>query len=109
MVAELTTFAFQGVEARAVSVQVQITGGGNHFAIVGLPDKSISEARDRVQSALASIGLGLPPKRVTVNLAPADLPKEGGHFDLPIALGLLIEMGAARRGGWFCGDWRAWS
>ncbi|MFZ5617295.1 MAG: YifB family Mg chelatase-like AAA ATPase [Pseudomonadota bacterium] len=97
MVAQLTTFAFQGVEARPVSVQVQIAGGANRFAVVGLPDKAISEARDRVQSALAAIGLGLPPKRVTVNLAPADLPKEGGHFDLAIALGLLIEMGAAPR------------
>ncbi len=97
MVAQLTTFAFHGVEARAVTVQVQVAGGANHFAIVGLPDKSISEARERVQSALCAIGLGLPPKRVTVNLAPADLPKEGGHFDLAIALGLLIEMGACPR------------
>ncbi|HNR76025.1 MAG TPA: YifB family Mg chelatase-like AAA ATPase, partial [Parvularculaceae bacterium] len=77
--------------------QVQIAGGANHFAIVGLPDKAVSEARERVQSALCAIGLGLPPKRVTINLAPADLPKEGGHFDLAIALGLLIEMGATAR------------
>lgn len=97
MVAQLTTFAFHGVEARAVTVQVQISGGANQFAIVGLPDKSVSEARERVRSALCAIGLGLPPKRVTVNLAPADLPKEGGHFDLAIALGLLIEMGACPR------------
>jgi magnesium chelatase family protein len=97
MVAQLTTFAFHGVEARAVTVQVQLGGGNTGFAIVGLPDKAISEARDRVQAALTAIGLGLPPKRVTVNLAPADLPKEGGHFDLAIALGLLIEMGAAPR------------
>jgi magnesium chelatase family protein len=97
VVAQLTTFAFHGVEARPVTVQVQIAGGGNQFAIVGLPDKSISEARDRVGAALCAIGLGLPPKKVTVNLAPADLPKEGGHFDLAIALGLLIEMGAAPR------------
>ncbi|MFN3958460.1 MAG: YifB family Mg chelatase-like AAA ATPase [Parvularculaceae bacterium] len=97
MVAQLTTFAFHGVEARAVTVQVQLGGGGNGFAIVGLPDKSISEARDRVSAALSAIGLGLPPKKITVNLAPADLPKEGGHFDLAIALALLIEMGAAPR------------
>lgn len=97
MVAQVMTFAFHGVEARPVSVQVQIGGGGNAFAIVGLPDKAISEARDRVAAALCAIGLGLPPKKVTVNLAPADLPKEGGHFDLAIALGLLIEMGAAPR------------
>ncbi|MGF1545345.1 MAG: YifB family Mg chelatase-like AAA ATPase [Parvularculaceae bacterium] len=98
MVAQLTTFAFQGVDARDVRVQVQIAGGANHFAIVGLPDKAVSEARERVQSALCAIGLGLPPKRVTVNLAPADLRKEGGHFDLAIALGVLIEMGAAPGG-----------
>ncbi|MEZ5918243.1 MAG: ATP-binding protein [Parvularculaceae bacterium] len=97
MVAQITTFAFHGVEARDVKVQVQMAGGANHFAIVGLPDKAVSEARERVLSALCAIGLGLPPKRVTVNLAPADLPKEGGHFDLAIALGLLVEMGACPR------------
>ena len=97
MVAQLTTFAFHGVEARPVTVQVQITGGGPYFAMVGLPDKSVSESRERVRAALAAVGLGLPPKRVTVNLAPADLPKEGAHFDLAIALGVLIEMGAAPR------------
>ncbi|MEL7485613.1 MAG: YifB family Mg chelatase-like AAA ATPase [Pseudomonadota bacterium] len=97
MVAQIATFAFHGVEARPVTAQVQISGGGNAFAIVGLPDKAVSEARERVRAALSAIGLGLPPKRVTVNLAPADLPKEGGHFDLAIALGLLVEMGAAPR------------
>ncbi len=97
MVAQLTTFAFYGVEARPVTVQVQLTGGNNYFAIVGLPDKAVTEARERVQAALNAIGLGLPPHRVVVNLAPADLPKEGSHFDLPIALGLLIEIGAAPR------------
>jgi magnesium chelatase family protein len=96
MVAQLTTFAFHGVEARPVTVQVQLTGGSS-FAIVGLPDKAVSEARERVVAALSAIGLGLPPKRVVVNLAPADLPKEGSHFDLAIALGLLIEIGAAPR------------
>ena len=97
MVAQVTTFAFQGVEARPVTAQVQISGGSNAINIVGLPDKAVSEARERVRSALSAIGLGLPAKRVTVNLAPADLPKEGSHFDLPIALGLLVEMGAAPR------------
>ena len=97
MVAQLTTFAFHGVEARPVTVQVQISGGSNVFAIVGLPDKAVSEAKERVRAALSAIGLGLPAKRVTVNLAPADLPKEGAHFDLAIALGLLIEMGACPR------------
>lgn len=95
MVAQITTFAFHGVDARPVTVQVQLTNGSNPFTIVGLPDKAVSEARERVHAALSAVGLGLPAKRITVNLAPADLPKEGSHFDLPIALGLLIEMGAA--------------
>ena len=97
MVAQITTFAFHGVEARPVTVQVQITNGGQYFAMVGLPDKAVSEARERVRAALSAVGIGLPPTRVTVNLAPADLPKEGAHFDLAIALGLLIEMGACPR------------
>ncbi|MFQ5562071.1 MAG: YifB family Mg chelatase-like AAA ATPase [Parvularculaceae bacterium] len=97
MVAQIATFAFHGVEARPVSVQVQLTGGAFAFVIVGLPDKAVSEARERVSAALYAVGLGLPPKRITVNLAPADLPKEGSHFDLAIALGLLMEMGAAPR------------
>ena len=96
MVAQITTFAFHGVDARPVTVQVQLTNGNsNIFSIVGLPDKAVSEARERVRAALSAVGLGLPVKRITVNLAPADLPKEGSHFDLAIALGLLIEMGAA--------------
>ena len=64
------------------------------FVIVGLPDKAVAESRERVRAALAAIGLALPPKRITVNLSPADLPKEGSHFDLPIALGLLAAIGA---------------
>lgn len=96
MVAQITTFAFHGVDARPVTVQVQLTNGGNSpITIVGLPDKAVSEARERVRAALSAVGLGLPVKRITVNLAPADLPKEGSHFDLAIALGLLMEMGAA--------------
>lgn len=95
MVSHITTFAFHGVEARPVTVQVQLTGGQPAFTIVGLPDKAVSEARERVRAALSAVGLGLPPKRITVNLAPADLPKEGSHFDLAVALGLLIEIGAA--------------
>ena len=98
MVAQITTFAFHGVDARPVTVQVQLTNGSNPFTIVGLPDKSVSEARERVRAALSAVGLGLPAKRITVNLAPADLPKEGSHFDLAIALGLLQEMGAAPHG-----------
>ena len=64
------------------------------FIIVGLPDKAVAESRERVRAALSAIGLALPPKRITVNLSPADLPKEGSHFDLPIALGLLVSLGA---------------
>jgi len=97
MVAQLTTFAFHGVEARPVTVQVQASGGSNGFTIVGLPDKAVSEARERVAAALTAIGLGLPPRRIVVNLAPADLPKEGSHFDLAIALGVMMEIGAAPR------------
>ena len=94
MVAHVATVAFLGLEARAVEVQVQIAGGLPKFLIVGLPDKAVGESRERVHAALAAIGLSLPPKRITVNLSPADLPKEGSHYDLPIALGLLAAMGA---------------
>jgi magnesium chelatase family protein len=93
MVARIETVAFQGVEARPVDVQVHIAGGIPAFAVVGLADKAVGESRERVRAALNAIGLGLPPKRITVNLAPADLPKEGSHYDLPIALGLLVAMG----------------
>jgi magnesium chelatase family protein len=93
MVAHVATVAFAGVEARPVDVQVQIAGGQPGFAVVGLPDKAVSESRERVRAALTAIGLALPPRRVTVNLAPADLPKEGSHYDLPIALGVMGAMG----------------
>ena len=89
-VAHVTTVAFQGIEARKVDVQVHIDQGLPYFQVVGLPDKAVGEARDRVRAALSAIGMALPPKRIVVNLAPADLPKEGSHFDLPIALGLLV-------------------
>lgn len=94
MYAQVTTVAFEGIEARAVEVQVQIASGLPAFAIVGLPDKAVAESRERVRGALTAIGLALPPKRITVNLAPADLPKEGSHYDLPIALGLMAASGA---------------
>ena len=93
MVAHVGTVAFLGLEARSVDVQVQVTGGQPNFIIVGLPDKAVKESRERVQATLDAIGLSLPPKRVIVNLSPADLPKEGSHYDLPIALGLLAAMG----------------
>jgi magnesium chelatase family protein len=92
MVAHIATAAFQGIEVRDVDVQVQMTGGLPAFSIVGLPDKAVAESRERVRAALHAMGLALPPKRITVNLAPADLLKEGSHFDLPIALALLTAM-----------------
>lgn len=92
MVARVNTVAFQGIDVVDVDVQVQIAPGLPAFSIVGLPDKAVAESRERVRSALNALGLALPPKRITVNLAPADLAKEGSHFDLPIALGLLAAM-----------------
>lgn len=94
MVARVTTVAFEGAEARKVDVQVQILPGKANFAIVGLADKAVSEARERVRSAFAAVGLQLPFKRLVINLAPADLPKEGAHYDLPIALGVMAAIGA---------------
>ncbi len=89
MVARAHTVAFQGVDARPVEVQCAVSPGLPAFSIVGLPDKAVSEARDRVRSALGSMAIALPSKRITINLSPADLPKEGSHFDLPIAVALL--------------------
>ncbi len=92
MVAMAYTVAFEGVEARPVEVQCAVTAGLPAFSIVGLPDKAVSEARDRVRSALNALSIALPSKRITINLSPADMPKEGSHFDLPIALGLLAAL-----------------
>ena len=89
-----STVAFEGIEARAVDVQVQVAPGLPAFNIVGLPDKAVSEAKERVRAALVASGLALPARRITINLAPADLPKEGSHYDLPIALGLMAAIGA---------------
>lgn len=94
MVARVTTVAFQGIEAVPVDVQVQITSGNPVFALVGLPDKTVGESRERIRAALYASGLALPQRRITVNLAPADLPKEGSHYDLPIALAILAAIGA---------------
>lgn len=93
MVAHIATVAFQGISVTRVDVQVQVASGLPAFTVVGLPDKAVAESRERVRAALNSIGLSLPPKRIVVNLAPADLLKEGSHFDLPIAVGLLVVMG----------------
>ena len=93
MVALVSTVAYLGLDARSIEVQCQIAPGLPKFNVVGLPDKAVGESRERVHSALASMGLALPPKRITINLSPADLPKEGSHYDLPIALALLAAMG----------------
>ncbi|MGO9460648.1 MAG: YifB family Mg chelatase-like AAA ATPase [Rhodomicrobium sp.] len=94
MFAQVSTVAFEGIDAKQVDVQVLIAPGLPAFSIVGLPDKSVGESRERVRAALTAIGLGLPAKRITVNLAPADMPKEGTHYDLPIALGVMAATGA---------------
>ena len=89
------TVAFQGMDAREVEVQCHLAPGIPSFALVGLPDKAVAESKERVKAALNAIGLALPPKKITINLAPADLPKEGAHFDLPIALALLAALDVA--------------
>ncbi len=94
MVARVATVAFEGVEAKPVDVQVHVASGTVVFTIVGLGDKAVKESQERVRSALIASGLALPAKRITVNLAPADLPKEGSHYDLPIALGVMAAIGA---------------
>ena len=93
MAARVVTVAFQGVEARRVDVEVQFTSGEAKFFLVGMGDKAISESRERVRAAFAGLGLSLPARRIIANLAPADLPKEGSHYDLPIALAIMAGMG----------------
>jgi magnesium chelatase family protein len=93
MIARVTTLSFEGVEARRVDVEVQLASGEVRFVLVGLPDKAVAESRDRVRAAFAGLGLALPARRIVVNLAPADVPKEGSHYDLPIALGIMAAMG----------------
>jgi magnesium chelatase family protein len=94
MVTRVSTVAFEGIEARPVDVQVQVANGQVRFILVGLPDKAVAESKERVQAALTASGLAMPAKRVIVNLAPADMPKEGSHFDLAIALGIMAAIGA---------------
>ena len=93
MVARTYTVAFEGVEGRLVEVQCAVTAGMPSFSVVGLPDKAVSEAKERVRSALAELAIALPSRKITINLSPADLPKEGSHFDLPIAIALLTAIG----------------
>ena len=97
MVSRVTTIAFEGIEAIPVDVQVMVSPGKMGIQIVGLADKAVAASRERVQAALHASGLSMPAKKVTVNLAPADLPKEGSHYDLPIALGLMAAIGAIPR------------
>lgn len=92
MVARINTVAFRGGETLDIDVQVHIANGLPTFTVVGLPDKAAAESRERVRAALGALGLALPPQRITVNLSPADALREGSHFDLPIALGLLVAM-----------------
>jgi magnesium chelatase family protein len=94
MVTRVATVAFEGIEAKPVDVQVQVSSGMVAFVLVGLPDKAVAESKERVRAALTASGLAIPAKRLVVNLAPADLPKEGSHFDLPIALGVMAAIGA---------------
>jgi magnesium chelatase family protein len=93
LLATVSTVAYLGLDARTVEVQCQLVAGLPNFIVVGLADKAVAESRERVRNAMAAIGLSLPPKRITVNLSPADLPKEGSHYDLPIALAVLGAMG----------------
>ena len=97
MQAKVRTVAFQGVDVLPVDVQVMIAPGTVAFAMVGLADKAVGESRERVRAALRALGLALPPQRISVNLSPADLAKEGSHYDLPIALALLAAMGVLTR------------
>ena len=97
MHASIRTVAFRGIDTIPVDVQVHVANGLPSMAIVGLADKAVAESKERVRAALASIGLALPPKRIAINLAPADVVKEGAHFDLPIALGLLVAIGSIPR------------
>ena len=92
MTALAYTVAFDGIDAKLVEVQCAVTPGMPGFAIVGLPDKAVSEARERVKAALSHLAIALPSKKITVNLSPANMPKEGSHFDLPIAMALLAAL-----------------
>ena len=94
MASRTFTVAFEGAEARLVDVQVQLAGGSQPiFSVVGLGDKTVAESRERVRAAFSALGLSMPSRRLIVNLAPADRPKEGSHFDLPIAIAILAEIG----------------
>ena len=97
MQAKVRSVAFQGIDVLPVDVQVLIAPCQLAFVMVGLADKAVGESRERVRATFRALGLSLPPQRITVNLSPADLAKEGSHYDLPIALGLLAAMGVVPR------------
>ena len=97
MQARVRTVSFQGIDVLPIDVQVLVAPGNLGFALVGLADKAVGESRERVRAAFRALGLALPPLRITVNLSPADLAKEGSHYDLPIAVGLLAALGVVAR------------
>lgn len=94
MVAQVKTITLSGINAVTVDIQVQIAPGLASFQIVGLPDGAVRESRERIRGAFHAMGISLPAKRITVSLSPADIFKEGNHFDLPIAVGLLVALKA---------------
>ncbi len=98
MVAKIKTFSFLGIDVVSIDVEVKVSSGAPNFTIVGLPDKAVGESKERVRAAISSTGLEWPQTRITVNLAPADLQKEGSHFDLAIALGIMMEIGVLQKG-----------
>ena len=93
MISKIATVAFQGISTQDVTVEVQMSSGMPAFNIVGLADKAVAESRERIRASFHHLGLSLPARRITVNLAPADIQKEGSHYDLPVALGLMAVMG----------------
>ena len=97
MQARVRTVSFQGIDVLPIDVQVLVAPGTIGFAVVGLADKTVGESRERVRAAFRALGLALPPQRITVNLSPANLAKEGSHYDLPIAVGLLAALGVIAR------------
>src|SRR5262245_27440924 len=90
MLAKVRSVALVGLDAHLIDVEVDIAGGLPQFSVVGLPDATVRESRDRVRSALKNTGLHFPAKKITVNLAPADIKKEGAGLDLAIAIGILV-------------------
>jgi len=94
----INTVAFNGIDVLEIQVQISISQGMPAFIICGLPDKAINESRDRIRSALAALGLALPARRIVVNMSPANVPKEGSHYDLPITMGLLEAIGVIDKG-----------